>query len=382
MKAAIVKTATLTALVSSLSLLGASAHAASAPLPTFPSLAGPLTANAKPFSFDAGPVGNVFVTGVVSGVVQAQSNPVPGIASSQTDISNAQVFINKTDGLIQFSGQFGSYSLPALGVPYLKAEKMTQATYGVFSQGYMKIVPSANFNVMVGKLPTLMGAEYTFSFENMNIQRGLLWNQEQAVSRGIQANYTSGPIAVSASFNDGYYSNKYDTLSLAAIYTLDSSNIFAFSGSGHIGSESDEASFATSPYLNNGQIYNLIYTHTNGPWTIQPYLQYTHVPALPSLGLSTTSSSTAGAALLASYKFNDNVSLPVRAEYIRESGSAPILYGTDSKAWSLTVTPTYKNNLFFARAELSYVGVDTPVFGKSGTEKNQVTGLLETGFMF
>ncbi len=382
MKAAIVKTATLTALVSSLSLLGASAHAASAPLPTFPSLAGPLTANAKPFSFDAGPVGNVFVTGVVSGVVQAQSNPVPGIASSQTDISNAQVFINKTDGLIQFSGQFGSYSLPALGVPYLKAEKMTQATYGVFSQGYMKIVPSANFNVMVGKLPTLMGAEYTFSFENMNIQRGLLWNQEQAVSRGIQANYTSGPIAVSASFNDGYYSNKYDTLSLAAIYTLDSSNIFAFSGSGHIGSESDEASFATSPYLNNGQIYNLIYTHTNGPWTIQPYLQYNRVPALPSLGLSTTSSSTTGAALLASYKFNDNVSLPVRAEYIRESGSAPILYGTDSKAWSLTVTPTYKNNLFFARAELSYVGVDTPVFGKSGTEKNQVTGLLETGFMF
>lgn len=383
MKIAIVKTATLTALVSSLTLLGASAHADSAPaLPTFPSLAGPLTADAKPFSFEAGPVGNVFVTGVVSGVVQAQSNPVPGIASSQTDISNAQVFINKTDGPIQFSGQFGSYSLPALGVPYLKAEKIPQATYGVFSQGFVKFVASDSFNVMVGKLPTLIGDEYTFSFENMNIQRGLLWGQEPAVSRGVQANYTSGPVALSVSFNDGYYSNKYDTVSLAATYTLDSSNIFVFSGSGHTGSKSDEASFATSPYLNNGQIYNLIYTHTAGPWTIQPYLQYNRVPALPSLGLSTTDSSTTGAALLASYKVNDNVSLPVRLEYIKESGSAPILYGPDSKAWSLTVTPTYQYKIFFARAELSYVGVDTAVFGKNGDKKNQVTGMLETGFMF
>lgn len=383
MKTAIVKTATLTALVSSLTLLGAVAHADTAPaLPTFPSLGGPLAADAKPFSFDAGPVGNVFVTGVVSGVVQAQSNPSPGVASSQTDISNAQVFINKTDGPIQFSGQFGSYSLPALGVPYLKAEKIPQATYGVFSQGYIKYVPSDSFNVMLGKLPTLIGDEYTFSFQNMNIQRGLLWGQEPAVSRGVQANYTSGPVAVSVSLNDGYYSNKYDTVSGALTYTLDSSNIFVASASGHTGSKSDESSFATSPYLNNGQIYNLIYTHTTGPWTIQPYLQYNRVPALPSLGLSTTDSSTTGAAVLASYKVNDNVSLPVRLEYIKESGSAPILYGTDSKAWSLTVTPTYQYKIFFARAELSYVGVDKAVFGKNGDKKNQVTGMLETGFMF
>jgi len=32
---------------------------------------------------------------------------------------------------------------------------------------------------MAAKLPTLIGAEYTFTFENMNIERGLLWNQEK-----------------------------------------------------------------------------------------------------------------------------------------------------------------------------------------------------------
>lgn len=405
MKTAIVKTAKLTVLVSSLAVLGLSAVAyaddapaaapAAAPagpaLPSFPSLGGVLSANAKPFSFDAGPVGNVFVTGVASALVQTQTNRVGSVASSQTDISNAQVFLNKTDGLVQFSGQFGSYSIPALGVPYVKAEKTPAASYGVFSQGFIKLAPTDSFNVMVGKLPTLIGDEYTFSFENMNIQRGLLWGQEPAVSRGVQANYTTGPLALSLSYNDGYYSNKYDTVSAAATYTMNSSNIFAFSGSAHTGAKSDESGPVTSPFWNNSQIYNLIYTHTDGPWTIQPYLQYNNVPALSGVingtGSDTKATSTLGAALLGSYKVNDNISLPVRVEYIKQSGtkgdnSPALLYGPDTAAWSFTVTPTYQYKIFFARAELSYVGADTKVFGKASDKKNQVTGLLETGVMF
>jgi hypothetical protein len=396
-KQAIMKSATLTALVSSLTLLGMSAVAyadvapAAPALPTFPALSGPLTANAKPFSFEAGPVGNVFVTGVVSGIVQAQSNPVAGIASSQTDISNAQVFINKTDGPIQFAGQFGSYSLPALGVPYLKAEKIPQATYGVFSQGYIKLVPSDTFNVMVGKLPTMIGAEYTYSFENMNVQRGLLWNQENAVSRGIQANYTQGSVALSAALTDGFYSNKYNWAWLSATYTMDTSNTFALIGGGNVSRDTKVSTFATPVLQNNSQIYNLIYTHTAGAWTIQPYLQYTNVPELKFNG--TKSGSTTGAALLASYKVNDNISLPFRLEYLGSSGNktnpaAPNLlgYGAGSKAWSLTVTPTYQYKILFVRGELSYVGLNNGTvgsqFGKNGDKTTQVTGLIETGIMF
>jgi hypothetical protein len=44
----------------------------------------------------------------------------------------------------------------------------------------------------------LIGAEYTFTFENMNIQRGLLWNQENAVTRGVQVNQTMGKFGSSA----------------------------------------------------------------------------------------------------------------------------------------------------------------------------------------
>ncbi len=69
-----------------------------------------------------------------------------------------------------------------------------------------------NFNVEIGALPTLIGDEYTFTFENMNIERGLLWNQEPAVSRGIQLNDTYKKLTLSFSWNDGFYSNRYTSL--------------------------------------------------------------------------------------------------------------------------------------------------------------------------
>ncbi len=174
---------------------------------TTPAMAGPLAANPNPFHFDAGFLGPVYVTGAVSGLGLVQSNPVPGDHEGAFSLSNGQVFVQKTDGLIQYFVQIGAYTLPALGTPYFNTAKATGDFYGPVPQAFVKIAPTDTFSVMAGKLPTLIGAEYTFSFENMNIERGLLWNQENAVNRGIQANYTAGPVAFSLSLNDGFYSN-------------------------------------------------------------------------------------------------------------------------------------------------------------------------------
>jgi hypothetical protein len=103
------------------------------------------------------------------------------------------------------------------------------------------------------------------------------------------------------------------------------------------------------------------------------------------------SASTFGGALFVKYSFNDHFHLATRAEYISSSGSlsngAPsLIYGPGSKAWSLTVTPTYQKGIFFVRAEASYVrAVDsTPGFalGPNLDKKSQSRALLETGFMF
>jgi hypothetical protein len=366
----------------SLALAGA-AHAD--PLPT-PAMTPPLAANADPASVDLGPIGKVYITGQVTGLAAAQNNAVPGnTTDTKLDLSNAQLEIQKTDGPVQFYVQAGAYALPSLGAAYVQSNKLPQETYRYVPVAFLKLAPTSSFNIMIGKLPTLIGAEYTFTFENMNIARGLLWNQEPAISRGVQANYTKGPLTVSASINDGYYSNHYSTGSALVSYALSPADTVAFAASGNF-DRTSRSTFATPIAQNNGSIYNLMWTHTAGALVVSPYLQYSVTPKDASLGLP-GSASTFGGAVLAKYAFTPKFSLAGRAEVIGSSGSqVSLLYGPQSSAWSLTLTPTWQLKTFFVRGELSYTQLDSAAagagFGKAGDQDSQTRAMLETGFLF
>jgi hypothetical protein len=357
--------------------------------PSMPSMSGPLAVNPNPLKFDVPDFGKLYVTGAVTALALAQNNHVAGDQNGRLDISNGQVFLQKTDGLFQFFAEAGVYSLPSLGTPYFLASKTTDLTYGELPQGFVKLAPSDSFSVQAGKLPTLVGAEYTFTFENMNIERGLLWNQEPAVSRGVQANYTAGPVAFSASWNDGFYSNRYNWASGAATWTINGENTLEAVAAGSL-SRTAQSSFATPELQNNSKIYNLIYTYSSGAWTVNPYLQYTYVPQNAEIGTA-HSGSTYGAALLAKYAFDPKFSLAGRAEYIGSTGSTTdgspnLLYGTGSKAWSLTLTPTYQYKVFFGRVDASYVGASHTTagsaFGTTGNNTSQSRVTFETGMLF
>ena len=210
------------------------------PLST-PGMAGPLTINPTPEKFHSGLFGDVYVSGVVSGMWQLQNNTFPGDRSSQVDLSNGQVFLQKVDGILQFFVQAGAYSLPDIGLPYVRAGNTydpvpgaTNTFYGVVPQAFIKIAPNNNFSIMAGKLPTLIGAEYTFSFENMNIERGLLWNQENAVNRGVQLNGKFGPLAVALSLNDGFYSNQFSWVWGSLTYSINATNTLALGVAGRL----------------------------------------------------------------------------------------------------------------------------------------------------
>src|ERR1700753_2965024 len=177
----------------------APAAAAPAPPSLMPSMTAPLAQNSSPMSVDLGPLGSkVYITGAISGLAFGESNHVPvnGKQSGTADLSNAQIFINKVDGDFQYFIDVGAYSLPTLGVPYTKATTVTSNTYDVMPLAYVKYAPSAlpGFSIQAGKLPTLIGDEYMFTIENSNIERGLIWNVEPLVSRGVQGNYTQGPV--------------------------------------------------------------------------------------------------------------------------------------------------------------------------------------------
>jgi hypothetical protein len=365
----------------------ASAPSTPQPLPN-PSMTAPLQTAAPPHTFNAGPFGTVAITGILSGMGLTQSNWIPGDKSTHWDVSNAQLFLQKTSGWFQFYLQAGAYNLPSVGTPFLKTTDTLTGFYGPFPQGYVKLV-KGNFNVEIGALPTLIGAEYTFTFENMNIERGILWNQENAVNRGVQINDTYKKLSFSVSWNDGFYSNVYNWISGTAAYAFNSSNTLAFVGMGNVG-QTTSTSAATPLFQNNGQIYNVLYTYSHESWMIEPYYQYTHVPANAALGIP-VSGSTNGGAVLVNYNFKHGVSLAVRPEYITSNGSPTsglnlLGYGNGSNAFAFTVTPAYQKGGFFLRGDLSVVDARsaTPglVFGPAGVNTKQTRGAIESGFMF
>lgn len=355
------------------------------PLPT-PSIVGPLQ-QLPPAMFDAGPFGNIAVNGVLSGSGLWQGNHVPGDEPTQAALSNGQVFVQKTDGWFQFYLQAGAYTIPSLATPFLATDKTMTEFFGPLPVGYVKLAPTKNTSFLIGALPTLIGAEYTFTFENMNIERGLLWNQENAVNRGIQVNQTIGKFTASLSWNDGFYSNRYSWLTGSLTYANGPHSVSVVGG-GNLGQTAYQT--LATPVQNNGSIYNVIYTYSKGPWIIQPYFQYSDIPTNPKIGV-VKGASTRGGAILVSRAFGRGFSLAGRWEYIASTGTSAqeavnLLFGPGSSGTSGTVTPTFQRGGFFVRGDLSFVhaidSVPGLAFGPNGMNKSQPRAMGEIGFIF
>jgi Putative beta-barrel porin-2, OmpL-like. bbp2 len=221
----------------------------------------------------------------------------------------------------------------------------------------VKLAPTSNFSIEVGKLPTLIGAEYSFTFENMNIERGLLGNQEPAVSRGVQINGTIGPVALALSLNGDYYSDRFNWLSGSAAWIINATSTFTFAAGGNFGRTGYSAPATLLPQ-DNSSVYTIIYTYASGPWTITPYVQANYVPRDAAIGIAHS-----------------------------VADDAPnLLYGPGTKAFSFTLTPTYRYKRFFARIELSYLKAfdTTPgdALGPTLASTSQAHGLVETGVLF
>jgi hypothetical protein len=369
---------------------------------TTPAMSGPLVANPNPTSVDAGFLGPIYVTGAVSGLEFVQSNKFPDQQHTQVSLSNGQVFLQKTDGLFQYFVDVGAYTFPALGAPYFSTGTTVGDFFGPVPVAYAKLAPTDSFYVQAGKLPGLVGVEGPFTFQNMNIERGLVWAQEPIIGRGVQVGYTQGPLAFALQWTDGFYSNRYTWLTGSATYTIDPANSFVLAAGGNLAHTTKVTT--TTPFFqttavplfqNNETLVSLAYTYNAAPWTITPYFQYTNVPTASSIG-AFSSASTIGGAVLANYTFADDsvlhgVSLPARFEYIGStgsvaSGSPNLLYGPGSSAWSITFTPTFQYKIFFARTEFSYVGTTSTTqglaFGPNGTSTSQTRGMLEVGVLF
>jgi hypothetical protein len=360
---------------------------------------GTLIFSQNPPAIELGPIGKFYVSGAFSGFGQWQTNAGPDDRIAEGDLSNAQLIVQKIDGPLQFYIQAGLYTQASLGIPFVNSLQTASDLYGIFPLAFAKLIPDDQWSILAGQIASLAGYEPTFTFQNMNVQRGLLWNPTSSVSRGVQINYAEGPLDFAFAWTDGFYSGRPTWLSGSVTWNIDDATALSFVGAAN--ARTVDIDTPAAPLLeNNSHIYNLILTHSSGLWTFAPYFQATYVPRKPSIGIE-HEAATYGGALLASYSFEASaelggwnlagVSIPVRLEYIASTGSmqedAPnLLYGPRSAAWSVTVTPTYQYDRFFARVEFSYVGTRHATagsaFGPDGLKAAQARFLVESGFLF
>jgi len=361
--------------------------AAPAPLSTFV-LTGPLQW-LPPATFDAGPLGKLSVNGIVTGFAQFQTNSIPGDDKAQATLSNGQVFIQKADGKFQYYIQAGAYTMPTLSMPFVSAEDTVKNFYGPVPVAYLKLPVGKTTQFLLGQLPTLMGAESTFTYQNFNIERGIVWNQENAINRGIQINQALGKyLSASVSWNDGYYSDRYSWLSGSVTLTK-GPHVLVYDGMGNLGQTAYQTT--ATGIVNNSYMHAVIYTYTKGPWIVSPYFQYGKLPTNAKVGVMKGTSSTGGA-INVSYAAKSGFSLPVRVEYLTSSGSATdgsvnlLGFGAGSAGTTFTATPTYQKGGMYVRGDLGWVHASNyatgSVFGSKGTDADQFRGVLEFGFIF
>jgi len=348
-------------------------------------MSGPLVANSNPAVLDIGPFGRLYASGATSGLAFVQDNPSVGDKRAAADLDNALLFVQSNDDWLQLFAALGPYSFPALGTAYLSVSRTPARTYGDAPIAFAKAALFEGFSIEVGKLPSLIGDESIFTIQNFNVERGLLWNQTPSVSRGAQLNYANGPVGLSLSWNDGFYSNRFNWIAGSASYTLkgDGGTITLIGGAnlGHTA----YADYATPLAQNNSAILNLAYSVVLGTWTVNPYIQVSEIPQNRAAGLTGRSRTTGGAMLLVR-KLDENWSIGARGEYLGSQGATNLLYGAGSNACSLTITPTYQRGIMFARAEASYVALSHAPhgleLGREADNNSQARLMFETGILF
>jgi len=319
------------------------------------------------------------------GLAVLQDKPSVEDRHAAADLNNALLFVQSTDGWLQLYATLGAHSFPSLGTAYLKTSRTPSRTYGYVAQAFAKVAFLDGFSIEAGKLPSLIGDESVFTVENMNTERGLLWNQTPSISRGVQLNYTNGPVGLYLSWNDGFYSNRFNWVSGSAAYTLDNdAGAITLIGGANLG-HTAYAGFATPMAQNNSAIVDLAYSVVLGSWTLNPYIQLSTIPQSRAAGLS-AGSHTGGIAMLLVRKLDENWSIGARGEYLGSEGATNHLYGPGSRACSFTITPTYQKGVMFARAEASYVTLSHAqpgsALGREADSNSQARLMFEAGILF
>jgi Putative beta-barrel porin-2, OmpL-like. bbp2 len=367
-----------------------------------------------PFSFDAGPLGKLEISGGADGyfygLTGAGSDTSEGLLGTSTsagaEFLNGLVKLQKPDGLIQFTIEVGGVNSLTLGTSPKDPTAQKWST-GPLRSAYITVAPTANFTISAGQIGSLEGYESGVDWKNANLLTTSIWDVENAQSVGVTATYTYGHFSASVAFSDGFDTNVWNYLQLLASYTANDDNSITLFGATNLGSTGLGAKFygsATRPYsastvavagaanLVNSSMIGGYYSFTPGNFTIVPEVQYVWSTKNPRVGLDDYSSHF-GVALFVNYQFKDSeFSVGGWFEYFTSNGAQSWFLNPGAQGVGLAVGPTWspswaKKHLFVRGdvGALHLISIGTPGsagYGSSASGRNQAIALAEIGVVF
>jgi Putative beta-barrel porin-2, OmpL-like. bbp2 len=374
---------------------------------------------------DGGPLGPLEVSGGLDGYGYFQSGAnIGGSAGSNIlntnrsdgiNVGSALIDLQKTSGVLQFNVEVGSTG----GVTTL-GERVTQTSINTYStgplyEGYVTIAPKGSpVTISAGQFASLEGYEGAVDWNNPVQLTTALFGVENLNSRGVQLNFTKGPINATVMYGDGYDTGVFNFLQALFTYTINSSNTLNVYYGGNLGQTGlnaktygsaicnygDPACGATvgtyGPQFDNSQLVGAYYSYTVGSLNLVPEVQYQVAKADANLGLYKQTSNF-GAAVFSTYTFGKSpYSLGSWVEYFDSHGSSANsatnntwFLGPDAEAIGFAVAPTWQYKDLFARANAGYLYLldnksdgDTYGYGANGNGRSEFTGTLEAGLLF
>jgi Putative beta-barrel porin-2, OmpL-like. bbp2 len=377
---------------------------------------------------DGGPLGPLEVSGGLDGYGYFQSgadiggnvgatNSLGTNRSYGFNVGSALIDLQKTSGVVQFNVEVGSTGgTTTLGARVTQTSINTYST-GPLYQGYVTIAPKGSpVTISAGQFASLEGYEGAIDWNNPVQLTTALFNVENLNSRGVQLNFTKGPIDATVMYGDGYDTGVFNFLQALFTYTINSSNTLNVYYGGNLGQTGLNAKTygsalcgygdadcgatvgLTGPQFDNSQLIGAYYSYTNGNLNLVPEVQYQVAKADAKLGIDKETSNF-GAALFSTYTFGKSpYSLAGWVEYFDSHGSSSDqintsdtwFLGPDAEAIGFAVAPTWQYKDLFARANAGYIYLlnnkggngDTYGYGASGAGRSEFTGTLEAGILF
>lgn len=281
------------------------------------------------------------------------------------DISNAMLNVTAKAGKWQANASAGYYNFPTVGFG-LANTSQAGANTRVFSELPLAAVQynfDPHVSVAAGKFAALLGQESPFTWQNADIQRGLGWNMEPTLSRGVQGSYANGPLTLTLQENDAYYSGSNRAFEGLIGYAPASTTNVQFAAI------VPGANVPPNPTVSVGNKaeYDLMLSQTIGKLQLLPYYLWVTSPSSASLGYTHAEHASA-AVLIGTWTFSPQWLLALRYEDARnQSGTTDVSpnadlvgFGPGSSAQSYTITPTLHFDASgVLRLEFSNVRVST-----------------------